>query len=509
MRMLMQKSVLDYLETAAIEIPEKVAFTDSESQITYIDLMQKAKAVGSQITKRLAGQIRLPVIVSAHRNISTIIAFMGVVYSGNFYVPIDPKMPLGRKRSAIKTVKPALVLLRDNSDQFLEDLNYSDPKLILESCIHQEIDECKISTTRKMVIDVDPLFAIFTSGSTGVPKCVLINQRSVIKFTEIFTNIFDLSDDMVLGNQAPLDYDGSIKEICLTLKNRAVMHIIPKMLFSFPISLFEYLDQRKVNTLNWATASLKIIARHKALDTLQKPSLITRIFFTGEVMPNIILNYFRNHFPKTVFVNLYGPTETTFNCTYFVVNRAFFDDDVLPIGNPFPNLDIIILNEKNLPVKPGEIGEICVRGTSLGLGYYNNHDATRRSFVQNPLNKAFPDLIYRTGDLGKYNKLGELIFVSRMDHQIKHMGHRIELGEIEVAVNSLACVDVGCCLYYPVDRKIVLFYQSPKPCDLEIITQLKNQLPKYMLPQKLFHLRNLPTLNSGKIDRQKLRTMIN
>jgi non-ribosomal peptide synthetase component F len=333
---------------------------------------------------------------------------------------------------------------------------------------------------------------------------VVIKHQSVITFVENFTQLFKLSDNVTLGNQAPLDYDGSVKEICLTLKNASTMHIIPKMLFGFPIRLFEYLDLKHVNTINWATSALRIIASHKALDAA-KPSYINKVFFSGEVMPVKVLNYFRRHLPESIFVNLYGPTETTFNCSYHIVNKAYNEDEVLPIGRSFPNTEIIILDQDNLPVKYGEKGEICVRGTSLALGYYNNPDATKKAFVQNPLHNNFPDLIYRTGDLGKYNDLGELIFISRMDHQIKHMGYRIELGEIETAVNAIPFVDIGVCIYDDINEKIVLFYQANETNDRRIITHLKDRLPKHMIPNYLIHFAKLPLKSNLKIDRVKLR----
>jgi non-ribosomal peptide synthetase component F len=344
---------------------------------------------------------------------------------------------------------------------------------------------------------------VFTSGSTGVPKCVLINHRSVIDLVEQFSELFDLSSEIILGNQAPLDYDGAVKEICLTVKNTSQMHIIPKVMFSFPAMLFKHLDEKKINTLNWSTSALRIIASLKALDQL-KPEYIERFFFSGEVMPNKVLNYFRKHFPQATFVNLYGPTEITFNCTYFVVNRLFKDDEPLPIGQPFPTTEILVLNENDVPVVQGEVGEICVGGSSLALGYYNNPEATAKAFVQYPKKDTNSKRIYRTGDLGKYNQLGELMFVSRKDQQIKHMGYRIELGEIETAAFAVKNIEAACCVYNKSKETLVLFYQSSKAEDDTLFSALKKGLPRYMLPSRLIHYQELPTTTTGKIDRLAL-----
>jgi len=498
------KNILEFLENSARDHPEKVAFSDNKTQVTYADLLDKAKASGSYIAKILNCQTRKPVIVVANRTIDTVAAFLGVVFSSNFYVPVDPKIPVERKKLIFERINPAAILLTKNNCYFLEGINDDQKQIFLEDSVNEEIDDQKLLRIRQSMIDTDPLFAIFTSGSTGVPKSVLINHHSVIEFVETFSELFHFSNNVILGNQAPLDYDGSVKEICLTLRNSSTMHIIPKMFFSFPKNLFEYLDEKRVNTINWATSALRIIAIHQALDH-KKPSYINKIFFSGEVMPNKVLNYFRKHLPDAKFVNLYGPTETTFNCSYFIVDRAFSDFDDLPIGLPFPNTEIILLDQDNYPVSQGEIGEIYVRGSSIALGYYNDPQATSKAFIQNPLNESFPEIIYRTGDLGHHNALGELMFDSRIDQQIKHMGYRIELGEIEAAINALPFIEKAVCFHDDAHEKIVLFYQSPETCNKNILLSIKNRLPKHMIPNILIHQNKLPLKSNLKIDRVKLQ----
>ena len=194
-------------------------------------------------------------------------------------------------------------------------------------------------------------------------------------------------------------------------------------------------------------------------------------------------------------------------CCFYKVNREFSLDDVIPIGRPFKNTEIILLNEKNERAGKDEVGEICIRGTSLTLGYYNNFEKTREAFVQNPLNMAYPELIYRTGDLGKYNEYDELVFVSRKDYQIKHMGHRIELGEIEVNVNMLEGVKIAGCVYEEVKGKIVLFYVGSLT-EKELMVLLKEKLPRYMLPNRIIQLEEMPLTANGKIDRVTLKKML-
>lgn len=228
--------------------------------------------------------------------------------------------------------------------------------------------------------------------------------------------------------------------------------------------------------------------------------------FSGEVMPNKVLNYWRSYLNDLQYVNLYGPTEITCNCTYYIVDRDFANEDSLPIGKKFKNTDILLLDsDRKREVQKGEIGELCVRGSSLALGYYNNHQKTAEAFIQNPLNSYYPELIYCTGDLVKYNEYDELIFLSRRDFQIKHMGHRIELGEIEVAVNAMDFIESAVCIYDEENEKIVLFYQASREYKKEIIEELQQILPKYMWPNQFVRYEKLPLNKNNKIDRVKLK----
>ena len=171
------------------------------------------------------------------------------------------------------------------------------------------------------------------------------------------------------------------------------------------------------------------------------------------------------------------------------------------------NTDILVLNDEDKLVIGDEVGELCVRGTSLAMGYYNNPEKTQAAFVQNPLNKVVPEIIYRTGDLVKYNEFGEIIYLSRKDFQIKHLGHRIELGEIETAVSSLEEVTLNCCLYDEKHQKIVLFVDVNVDRDY-IKERIEKLVPAYMIPGKVVYMEDMPINANGKIDRVKLKELM-
>jgi len=500
----MVRNVLEFLETSAAKFPEKEAFSDSKVSITYRELEAGAKAVGSfllNLNKR-----NRPVVVFLDKNTACVTAFMGVVYSGNFYVSVDIYMPVQRIQSILETLDPVAVITDQAHRAKVEKWKGEIPMYIMEEIKETPICQTALDQVRRRAIDTDPLYALFTSGSTGVPKGTVICHRSVIAYAQWVTETFDITHETIYGNQAPLYFSMSVLDFYSTLMSGATMHLIPAMYFSFPLRLLEYMQQKKVNTIYWVPSALGIVANMKALDRMELPEL-KKILFAGEVMPVKQLNVWRRHFPNALFANLYGPTEITDICTYYVVDREFEDHESLPIGIPCANTDILIITEDGREAVDGEEGELCVRGTFLAHGYYNNWEKTEQVFVQNPLNPWYPELIYKTGDLVKKNERGEIIYLTRKDFQIKHMGYRIELGEIEAAVSAVETVQACACVYDAQKDEIVLFYQGAEMTDREMIAAVRDKLPAYMHPNRIIHLQVMPHNANGKIDRVALKGM--
>jgi len=354
------------------------------------------------------------------------------------------------------------------------------------------------------LIDTDPYCFIHTSGSTGTPKAVALNHRSTIDFADWAFDYLKLDGSEVMGSLAPIIFDAYTLEFCTMLAKGATMIVVPDHLATFPVKLVEFIASEPINFLFWVPTIMVNIANQDLLAGVEW-NRITKVFFIGEVFPTKHLNYWRRHLPKALFANLYGPIEITVACTCYVVDREFSDDEKLPVGFPCRNTDVLILNDANRLAKGDESGDICVRGSSLALGYYHNPERTAKGFVQNPLNPHYPELIYRTGDSGYRNERGEIMLLGRKDFQIKHLGYRIELGEIEHAVLQLGGI-LNCCVAYDHNKKeIVLFYE----CDAElppadIRKHLSPLLPKYMLPTVFRWLELMPRNPNGKIDRANL-----
>lgn len=498
-------NVLEYLESTASKYPEKTALADDKSAVTFREWETYAKAIGSEISRITDNAVRQPILVFVDRRIEGLVAFMGVVESGNFYVPIDCKMPAERIKLIIQVLNPvAAICITEKDRAALDTIGFSGRIFSYDETKASKIDQSRLNEIRAAMIDLDPLYAIFTSGSTGVPKGVIITHRGCIDLAEWLVNTFGFTSMDNLGNQTPFYFDGSVKDIYISLKTGATLNVIGKKYFTFPKLLINFLNERKISSILWATSAIVLIGNSNILAE-NPPMYLNKVFFAGEAMPAKQLKVWQQQFPHAMYVNLYGPTEITVDCTYYIVDRDFNDDEYIPIGKECRNMQVLVFNDENKLVNIGEVGELCVRGSGVALGYYGNSQKTDEVFVQNPLNNHYHDLIYRTGDLVRYNDKGILEFVSRKDFQIKHNGNRIELGEIEAAVNSLIGVTNAACIFDKQNDHIILYYTTANNADIDIINSVKEKIPKYMFPNKVFRLEALPYSLNGKIDRIELK----
>ena len=498
----MRNNVLNYLNEIVKKCPDKIAYSDGTVNLSFQETYDAATAIGTFLAKK--NVVKKPVVIFMQKSPMEIAAFFGCVYAGCYYVPIDEEMPEERIKLILENVKSPVMICDESTIERGKNLQKDGQKICLYSEISgtsQDFDLLeKISAS---VIDTDPIYIVFTSGSTGVPKGVVACHRSVIDYIEQLSEVLGFNENTVFGNQSPLYFDACLKEVYPTLKFGATDYLIPKKLFSFPVKLMEYLNEYKINTICWVASALSIVSAFRTFEEII-PKYLHTIAFGSEVFPIAQFNTWRKTLPGAVFFNLYGPTECTGMSCFYKVDREFEETESIPIGRPFENTEILLLDEDGkLQEKEGEI---CIRGTAVTLGYYNDKERTDAVFVQNPLNPFYPELIYKTGDIGKYNDRGELIYVSRKDYQVKHMGHRIELGEIEANVNTFEGVKMSACTYDREKGNINLFYVGDiAEGDLE--EELKKKVPRYMLPRRVTKLDRLPFTGNGKIDRVSLGKM--
>ena len=505
----MQNNVIDYLkEGSLLHSPGKVAVVDGGREFTFKQLDDLSDRLATYIAF-LTDRTRKPIAVFLPKTAVTIIADLAIVKSANFYTNLDDKSPPERLEKLLDNVLPQIVITNQKLKTKIRAAGIDEEKIV---CIDElDITSLPINLNllrdrKNLLIDTDPLCLINTSGSTGVPKSVVLNHRSTIDFIDWTLDNFDFSSNDAIGSLSPLYFDIYTLEIYVALKTGATVYLIPEQTASFPVQLVQFLSEHKISFIFWVPTIMVNIANLQLLDKFEL-SCLRRIFFAGEVFPTKQLNMWRQSLQNAQFVNLYGPIEITVDCTYFILNRNFEDDAPIPIGVPCANSDVFILTDSNMIAEQGEIGELCVRGSSLALGYYNNPKQTVMSFVQNPLNNAYPEIVYRTGDLVHTNELGEIMFDGRKDFQIKHQGYRIELAEIENAVQAVPEIRNACVLYHKAKKAIVLVFEtSSDVTSKQIRNTLQSKLPKYMLPTEFVQLDEMPRNPNGKIDRQLLGT---
>ncbi len=504
----MQINILEYLESGGNKyFRDKIAVIDPDRSYTFAEMESLAKRCATLLIRR-SDVINQPIAVFLPKSANTIFADLGIVYSGNAYMNLDVKSPAQRIKNILDNIKPVLIITSRDLATKLESMEIMNENIFLIEDIYDdslEFNSTDISKRLDRIIDTDPLCIINTSGSTGTPKGVVLNHRSTIDFMDWVFDRFAFDGSERIGSLSPFYFDIYTLELNLCIAKGSTIVIIPDQIAIFPAKLMEFLITKAVSFIFWVPSIMVNISNQGLLEAFDLSNLKT-IFFAGEVFPMKHLNKWRQAIPGAMFVNLYGPIEITVDCTYFVLERDFRDEDPLPIGFPCRNSDILILNEENQLCKEGAQGELCVRGSSLAMGYWNDVEKTAAAFVQNPLNTRYPEVIYRTGDLVYRNEFGEIMFIGRKDFQIKHMGYRIELPEIEHQVLAIEGIANACVIYNKGKKEITLFYET-RNCDITsmmIRQKLLEIFPKYMLPTAFHRMEELPRNPNGKIDRNLL-----
>ena len=493
----MIKIITDYLDEAAERLPEKTAYVEPDNSVTFSEVRKASRNIAQGIIDE--GIFHSPVAIFLEKSISCIEAMFSIGYSGNFYTVLDVDMPEARIEKILDTLHPKAVITDREHAEIMKDQNV----LLIEELLEKKADDVSIADVRFRMQTTDLMYVLFTSGSTGTPKGVTTSHLAYIQYLEGARETYELEENDVLLSQVPFYFVMAGTDIYAPVQNGCSMHIIPKNYYAFPALLMKYIEEHRITFLYWVPSALAMVVNTKAFD-IADISSIKKVVFGGEVMPVPILKEWIKNVPGAFYINGYGSTEATDGVAFYRIDREFEDTDTLPIGIPYPNTQILILDENNKPIEEGGTGELCVKGPSLSYGYYNDPERTKEAFMQNPLNPYYEERIYRMGDLVRYNEHGELIYVGRADSQIQHMGQRIELGEIEACANSVERVRECACIYNDEKKRIVLFYEgdiTPK----ELGDTLKELLPDYMLPRKRYQMDPMPKNLNGKIDRAKLR----
>lgn len=505
----MASEIFDWIRHSAEVYGDRIIYESPDDSLTFGELDRCSKAVATWVAQ--FSDIERAVVVMTNRSVYTPACCIGIARAGCFYAPVDADIPRARLEQVMSVAEPKLLIVDRDHLEIAEEIGEGCRVAVMEDIIKGTVDDELVEERERAVTEDSPLYMIFTSGSTGKPKGVLSSHRALIRYLDGLNEVIRLAEDDVLGNQSAFDYIAAVRDMYLPLMTGAKAVIIPKNEFAMPDALFGSLNRYGVTILCWSSTGLEIPAKLGGFEK-GRPEHLRAIVFSGSVISNKYLRIWQENLPDVTFINQYGPTEATASCTYYVLKDVVRDDTVLPIGRPYKHYQILLLNtdsESGVHTKTpdGEIGEICVKGPCLAIGYYRAKDQTDKVFRQNPLNSDYPERVYFTGDLGHIGEDGELYFHGRRDRQIKHMGHRVELTEIETYALSVNGVTECVSLYDKESETIYLFYTGTATAK-EIALCFRADMPSFMVPRRIVGLEELPHLPNGKISMDEIKGMM-
>jgi amino acid adenylation domain-containing protein len=491
--------VHELIAAAASSAPDTIAIQDGPRNISYSALNLRANRVAHALRRLGVGPDRR-VAIHTERSIETVVGILAVFKAGGAYVPLDPAHPAERLTSMLSDCGATAILTRGSLWKTWE--GHEIPRLALD-------DEAAFAS----FADTDPIvdglsrghlaYVIYTSGSTGVPKGAMIEHAALLNMVESCRPL--LRDDRPTASAwwASFGFDVSVFEILTTLAMGGTLHIVPE---DVRVDIPAYVEWLRFHRITQAFLSPFIVRRLREYPDEQIASLFLRRVLVGvEPLQESELCRIKRLLPEIHLVNSYGPTETTFYCTYYEgIGDAPRN---APIGRPIANTWIYVLDDAMQPVPDGVVGEIYIAGACVGRGYLDQPERTAERFLQD----ASGARMYKSGDLARWTHDGQLEFRGRRDFQVKLNGIRIELGEIEAMLVShpevreaavVVRADQG-----PENRKLVA-YVVPRTGSMLSIDGLREhmtqRLPPYMLPATYVTLQTLPLTVNGKLDTKAL-----
>lgn len=505
-------TIIDNLKEAAARYPDKAAYIQKEASLTFAELFSMAESAATTIAKlERPGH---PVAVLASRTFLTPACFLGTAMAGCFYAPMDPTAPDARLKQILDVVKADVLLSDKEHLAQAEALGFSGRIILMEDAVECTPDANIVSEAYSTITEDSPIYVLFTSGSTGKPKGVLTSHHSMLCYLDGLNDVIGLDDSDIIGNQAPFDYIAAIRDLYLPLITGATTVMLDPSEFAMPTQLIERLAEAGVTTLCWSSTGLEIPAKLGAFDADENGQMgasklppLKRVVYSGSVISNPLLRKWQDAFPDTVFINQYGPTEATGSCSFFVIDHPVEPDEVISIGKPYKHYQMMLLDSEDKEPAQGDVGEICIKGPALALGYYDAPEQTAAAFIDNPLETHYRERVYRTGDVGKLDAEGNYYFLGRKDRQFKHLGHRIEPEEIEQKSMRISGLEDCACAYNEKSKTIFLYYTGDA-ASREIALALRAELPSYMVPRKIVNLEEMPRLPNGKIDRKAIEAMV-
>ena len=516
---------------AAARQPQRPAVASDGCLLTYQELDRLSNKVARALL-RLGVTPGDRVGILAPKSAAAIIGVYGALKAGACYVPLDPKAPAGRLGHIVRDSGTVVIVADEARTSQAAALAGGVPGprgVVVASVPGPGLEEAAVAPAQgaaivpwtavaeesaeplaeELSIETDLAYILYTSGSTGTPKGVMISHRNSLTFVEWAAAAAGLSEQDRVCSPAPLHFDLSVFDIFATCQAAACVAVLPDGAATFPVSIAKWLEAERISVWYSVPSVLTLLACYGSLQQFDLSRLRT-VIFAGEVFPPKHLARLMAELPRCRYLNWYGPTETNV-CTAFEVPAGGADAGPAPIGKACANTEVFAVTSEGRRVsRPGEVGELYVRGPSLMRGYWGQPAKTSEALVRNPFRAEYDELVYRTGDLVTLEPDGNYAYLGRRDSMVKIRGYRVELGEVEATLYRHPAIREAAVLPVPDELlgsrllAVVTAHGAGNLTRENVLDHCRQWLPRYMVPDMVEFREALPRTSTGKVDRAGL-----
>lgn len=481
----------EIFEKNSLIFPDKIAIYCGDLKYNYRQLNERANEISNFLMYQMKVEPGSNITVIGNHSFELISTLIAVLKASCTFVPVDPELPIERINYFISETTSEVTI---NTDTKKVGVNFSEEVFSYEMC-GSKINNKQLNN---IIDDQSLAYILFTSGSTGKPKGVKISNKNLMNYISWANRTYVADTNDVFALHSSISFDLTITSIFSPLLSGASIAIYP--ISSEKYNLFEVIDDNIANLIKLTPSHLRAIKDYKPNTWIFKKIILGGEDLRSDLVQEIMINL-KN---SSEIVNEYGPTETTVGCTYHIANLDDFNKKSIPIGKPIQDTEIFILDDELETVPLGIEGEMYISGNSVSKGYLNSQD-TKRSFVH--INN---NLLYKTGDLAIIDKNYVLHYKGRTDDQLKINGYRINLSEIENALRELKYVKESYLFLNDNKKSNVIGYvilnkeENNGIKEIDLLKDLKNKIPTYMIPHKLMIVDKFPVNANGKIDKSKI-----
>lgn len=508
------------------EYPNHPALIIHGKEWSYSDIAKTAGSWASVIRRQINQPQRIGIL--AYRSETSYIGVLTSLFLGATFVPLNPTFPTERTVRMIENADLDAILVGEESLNELydvaEELKINIPVLFspfsevdLKSTTFNKIIETPYVEEEELYINPDVskdsiAYLLFTSGSTGEPKGVPITHKNVVSFLRVNQQKYSITPEDRLSQTFELTFDLAIFDLFMAWSNGACVCAMKPIELLSPIN---YMEKYKITVWFSVPSIINLLRKQRILKKGIFPSLRLSLF-CGEPLHKNSLESWQEAAPNSIIENLYGPTELTIACTSYrwIASKSEVNclNQIVPIGKVYPGLKWMIIDQSNKPVPNGGTGELCIAGAQTFPGYWKNEELTREKMVLLNSADGKTDYYYRTGDEVQVLPTGDIAYIGRIDHQVKVNGHRVECGEVEGVLLEVPTIYSAKVLPWPISEGtaegLVAFIVGKDINEGDIMNQLAEKLPNYMVPNRTIALDSLPLNSNGKIDRKKLYQLL-